>query len=156
MDATRGVSPLVVSLVRPSLMVNTGCRSNGGPDPQGEYHIHHELGHWLFGPVTAGTGGRRGAAPCVRRATPTWTGKGLTPFPCRGFQNASRVESGAQQRFARPQQVFAAVPPGRDVWRDRPHAMGVASSQPGSRVRSPYQNVRRTRQPQPRRSIRPP
>ena len=39
MDATRGVSPLVVSLVRPSLMVNTGCRSNGGADPQGEYHM---------------------------------------------------------------------------------------------------------------------
>ena len=65
---------------------------------------------------------------------------GGTPFPSRGFQNASRVESGAQQRFARPQQVFAAVPPGRDVLRDRPHAMGVASSRPGSRVPFPVSN----------------
>eukprot|EP00966_Prymnesium_polylepis_P184611 4278794-Prymnesium_polylepis.1 len=44
----------------------------------------------------------------IRRGRPYGTFS-LTPFPCRGFQNASRVESGAQQRFARPQQVLSLI-----------------------------------------------
>ena len=39
-SATSWHISLVIRLLRPSPMVNGVGRSNGGPDPQGEYHIN--------------------------------------------------------------------------------------------------------------------